>query len=217
MKTDSELKCDVENELKWEPSVNEAHIGVVANNCVITLSGHVATFAEKYAAEKASKRVYGVKAVADEIDVKLLGLKKPTDEDIAQACIIALKNNTSVPDEKIKITISSGRVSLSGELEWQYHRDAAMNAVRFLPGVVSISNQMTVKSRVSPKDLLDKIKSAFHRSADIDARRITIDAIDGKVTLHGNVRSWAEKEEAQDVAWAAPGVMAVDNMITVSP
>ena len=217
MKTDSELKRDVENELKWEPSVNEAHIGVVANNCVITLSGHVATFAEKYAAEKASKRVYGVKAVADEIDVKLLGLKKPTDEDIAQACIIALKNNTSVPDEKIKITISSGRVSLSGELEWQYHRDAAMNAVRFLPGVVSISNQMTVKSRVSPKDLLDKIKSAFHRSADIDARRITIDAIDGKVTLHGNVRSWAEKEEAQDVAWAAPGVMAVDNMITVSP
>jgi osmotically-inducible protein OsmY len=217
MKTDSELKCDVENELKWEPSVNEAHIGVVANNCVITLSGHVATFAEKYAAEKASKRVYGVKAVADEIDVKLLGLKKPTDEDIAQACIIALKNNTSVPDENIKITISSGRVSLSGELEWQYHRDAAMNAVRFLPGVVSISNQMTVKSRVSPKDLLDKIKSAFHRSADIDARRITIDAIDGKVTLHGNVRSWAEKEEAQDVAWAAPGVMAVDNMITVSP
>ena len=217
MKTDSELKCDVENELKWEPSVNEAHIGVVANNCVITLSGHVATFAEKYAAEKASKRVYGVKAVADEIDVKLLGLKKPTDEDIAQACIIALKNNTSVPDENIKITITSGRVSLSGELEWQYHRDAAMNAVRFLPGVVSISNQMTVKSRVSPKDLLDKIKSAFHRSADIDARRITIDAIDGKVTLHGNVRSWAEKEEAQDVAWAAPGVMAVDNMITVSP
>lgn len=92
-----------------------------------------------------------------------------------------------------------------------------MNAVRFLPGVVSISNQMTVKSRVSPKDLLDKIKSAFHRSADIDARRITIDALDGKVTLHGNVRSWAAKEEAQDVAWAAPGVMAVDNMITVSP
>ena len=217
MKTDSELKCDVENELKWEPSVNEAHIGVVANNCVITLSGHVATFAEKYAAEKASKRVYGVKAVADEIDVKLLGLKKPTDEDIAQACIIALKNNTSVPDEKIKITISSGRVSLSGELEWQYQREAAMNAVRFLPGVVSISNQMIVKSRVSPKNLLDKIKFAFHRSADIDARRITIDAIDGKVTLHGNVRSWAEKEEAQDVAWAAPGVMAVDNMITVSP
>lgn len=217
MKTDSELKCDVENELKWEPSVNEAHIGVAAKNCVITLTGHVATFAEKYAAEKAAKRVYGVKAVADEIDVKLLGLSKHTDEDIAQACITALKNNTSVPDEKIKVIITSGRVTLSGEVEWQYQREAAMNAVRFLPGVVSLSNQMTVKSRVSPKDLLDKIKTAFHRSADIDARRITIDALDGKVTLHGNVRSWAEKEEAQDVAWAAPGVMAVDNMITVSP
>jgi osmotically-inducible protein OsmY len=117
MKTDSELKRDVENELKWEPSVNEAHIGVVAKNCVITLTGHVATFAEKYAAEKAAKRVYGVKAVADEIDVKLLGLSKHTDEDIAQACITALKNNTSVPDEKIKVIITSGRVTLSGEIE----------------------------------------------------------------------------------------------------
>ncbi len=122
MKTDSELKHDVENELKWEPSVNEAHIGVVAKTGVVTLTGHVATFAEKYAAEKAAKRVYGVKAVADEIEVKLFGISKQTDEEIAQACLTALKNNTSVPDEKIKVTIASGRVTLSGELEWQYQK-----------------------------------------------------------------------------------------------
>ncbi|MEY4614672.1 MAG: Osmotically-inducible protein [Planctomycetota bacterium] len=217
MKTDSELKHDVENELKWEPSVNEAHIGVTAKNGIITLTGHVPTFAEKYGAVRATKRVYGVKGVADEMEVKLFSATKRADEEIAASCVSAMKSNTSVPDEKIKVTVTNGRVTLEGEVEWQYQREAAMNAIRFLPGVILITNQMTVKARVSPKDLLDKIKVAFHRSADIDARRITVEAVDGKVTLQGNVRSWAEKEEAQEVAWAAPGVMAVDNLIVVSP
>lgn len=217
MKSDSELKRDVENELKWEPSVNEAHIGVTAKDGVVTLTGHVPSFAEKSGAEKAAKRVYGVKAVADELDVKLVGSAKRSDEDIAQACVSALKHNSSVPDEKIKVVVNSGRVTLEGEVEWQYQREAAMNAVRYLTGVTGVSNQITVKARVSPKDVKDKIKAAFHRSAEIDARRVDIETHDGKVILYGSVRSWSEREEAQQAAWAAPGVTSVENQIAVLP
>jgi len=217
MKSDSELKRDVENELKWEPSVNEAHIGVSVKDGVVTLTGHVPSYGEKYGAEKAAKRVYGVKAVADELDVKLPGSSKRTDEDIAQACVSALKSNYSVPDEKIKVTVSNGWVTLEGEVEWQYQREAAHNAVRYLTGVTGVSNNITIKAHVSPKDVKDKIVAAFHRSADIDARRIDIEARNGKVILRGNVRSWAERDEAQQAAWAAPGVTAVENNLTVTP
>jgi len=217
MKSDSELKRDVENELKWEPSVTEAHIGVTAKDVVVTLTGHVPSFAEKYAAEKAAKRVYCVRAVADELDVKLLGSAKRTDEDIAEACVSALKHNSSVPDEKIKVVVNSGWVTIEGEVEWQFQREAAMNAVRYLTGVSGVSNKITIKTLVSPKDVKDKIKAAFHRNAEIDARRVDIEARDGKVILHGSVRSWAERDEAQQAAWAAPGVTAVENQITVAP
>jgi osmotically-inducible protein OsmY len=217
MKTDSELKRDVENELKWEPSVNEAHIGVSVKEGVVTLSGHVPSYAEKYAAEKAAKRVYGVKAVADELDVKLPGSAKRTDEDIAAACVNALKANYSVPDEKIKVVVNNGWVTLEGEVEWQYQKEAAHNAIRYLTGVTGVSNNITIKPHVSPKDVKDKIVAAFHRWADIDARRIEIEARDGKVILRGNVRSWTERDEAQQAAWAAPGVTAVENNIVVTP
>src|SRR6516225_3765612 len=132
MKSDSELKRDVENELKWEPSVNEAHIGVSVKEGVVTLAGHVPSYAEKYGAEKAAKRVYGVKAVADELDVKLPGSAKRTDEDVAQACVTALKTNFKVPDQKIKVVVNNGWVTLEGEVEWQYQREAALDAVRYL-------------------------------------------------------------------------------------
>jgi osmotically-inducible protein OsmY len=217
MKSDSGLKRDVENELKWEPSVNEAHIGVSVKDGIVTLSGHVPSYAEKYGAEKAAKRVYGVKAVADELDVKVPGSIKRTDEDIAQACVDALKANYSVPDEKIKVVVNNGWVTLEGEVEWQYQREAATNAVRYLTGMRGVSNDIKIKVRVTPKDVKDQIEAAFKRSAEIDARRVGVDVHDGRVVLHGSVSSWSEREQAQKAAWAAPGVTVVDNQIMVAP
>jgi osmotically-inducible protein OsmY len=216
MKTDSELKRDVENELKWEPSVNEPHIGVAVTDGVVTLTGHVPYYAEKYGAERAAKRVFGVKAVADELEIKLPGSAKRTDEDIAAACVSTLNSNYSVPDEKIKIVVSKGWVKLEGNVDWQFQKDAAINAIRYLTGVTGVSNNITVKPHVSPSDVKSKIEAAFKRSAEIDAGRVRVDARDGKVILHGNVRSWAEREEAQRAAWAAPGVATVENQILVT-
>jgi osmotically-inducible protein OsmY len=218
MKTDKELQRDVLDELKWEPSVNSAHIGVAVNEGVVTLSGHVPSYAEKSAAERAAKRVYGVKAVAEELDVQLPGSIKHTDEDIAQACLTAMKFNYSVPDEKIKIVVEKGWVTLEGEVERQYQKDAAMMAIRHLTGVRGVSNVISVKPRaVLPADVKKQIESAFRRSAEIDARRIAVEAHDGRIILQGKVRSFAEREEAQQAAWAAPGVKMVENHITVSP
>ena len=148
MKTDSELQRDVLDELKWEPSVDAAHIGVSVKDGVVTLSGHVSSYAEKFAAERAAKRVLGVRAVANEIDVKLPSSSQRTDEDIAAAAVNALKSNVSVPADKIKVTVSKGWVKLEGEVEWQYQKDAAENAVRYLAGVMGVTNLITVKPRV---------------------------------------------------------------------
>lgn len=216
-KTDTELQEDVLDELKWEASVNAADIGVAVKNGVVTLSGHVPSYAERWGAERAAKRVAGVKAVANELDVKLPGSSERTDQDIAVAAVNALKWHPFVPTDKIKPVVNQGWIKLEGEVNWQFQSSAAEKAVRYLPGVKGVTNLITVKPRVSPIELMAKIQDAFKRSAKLDAERITVEADGGKVTLRGAVRSWTERQEAERVAWMAPGVSSVDNRITVEP
>ena len=214
-KTDKQLQRAVLDELEWEPSVNTAHIGVSVNKGVVTLTGHVPSYAEKYGAERAAKRVFGVFAVADELDVKLPGSSLRHDQDIAADCVTALKANIAVPDEKIKVTVNAGWIQLEGEVEWQYQRVAAEKSVRYLAGVVGVRNEITLKPRIAPQELKDKIEQAFRRAAKVDADAITVTTTGSTVSLSGNVQSMAEKEEAARLAWNAPGVVRVDNRITV--
>ena len=212
---DTELRDRVEQQLDWTPEVPTTDIGVSAEEGVVTLTGFVNTYAEKLAAERATLKTYGVRALANDIEVK--PLFKKTDTDIASAALNALKERVDVPDEKVKLTVKDGWITLQGNVDWFYQKNAAEFAVKYLSGVKGFTNHILVQPHVSTAAVKDKIEDALKRSAEIDARRITVQTSDGKVTLRGNVRSWFEKIEAANAAWAAPGVTEVTNEITVVP
>lgn len=215
MKTDLQIQRDVMDELNWEPSLNASEIGVAVKNGVVTLTGKVDTFSKKLTAEKAAKRVAGVKAVAEEIHVGVpLGFTK-TDTELAEVVLTALQWHTAVQEEKVKIQVEEGHVTLEGEVEWEYQRTSAKTAIEQLAGIRSITNLITVNPQITAVDIRQKINSAFHRSANIDSEKIDVNVMDNKVILSGKVRSLAEKEDAEAAAWAASGVTSVENKLEV--
>jgi osmotically-inducible protein OsmY len=212
---DRQLREAVMLEIDYEPEIRSRDISVAAEDHVVTLTGFVHAYMEKVAAERAAKRVYGVRAVANDIEVK--PEKEKTDPEIARDAVEALVRNFSVPDTQIKVTVKGGQIVLDGNVEWTYQKDAAEAAIRDLVGVKGVFNRIELKGRVSAGDVQTKIEEALRRSAEVDARRVVVEAHDGQVELRGNVRSWAEKNDAARAAWAAPGVTRVDNNIVVTP
>ncbi len=215
-RTDTQIQSDAIAELKWEPRVQPNEIGVIVKDGVVTLTGWVDSYTKKWAAEEAVRRVRGVKAVANDIEVRLPSSSERTDADIAAAAVRALEWDAFLPVDKIKVTVSKGFVTLEGSVDWQYQKSDAERVVRRLTGVKGVSNLITVKPRVAPSELKRQIEQALVRSAETDAQKITVEADGSKVVLRGTVRSWAEKQEAERVAWAAPGVTSVDNRITIA-
>ncbi len=217
MKSDSQLQQDVLAELRWDPSISEEEIGVAVKEGVVTLTGFVGSYAQKYAADRVARSVSGVRAVAEDLKIRLPGDSTRSDTDLAHAAVNALKWDIRVPNDKIKATVENGWIDLRGDVEWQFQKSAAETAVRNLTGVKGVANMIVVKpKKVSAYEVSNKIKDSLRRNAELEADRITVEAKDGTVVLRGTVRSFAEREEAEGAAWRAPGVTKVEDGLTVA-
>jgi osmotically-inducible protein OsmY len=216
MKTDSEIQLDVIEELNWEPILNAAQIGVAVHNGIVTLSGYVNTFAKKFTAENAAWRVKGVKAVAEEIQVRFADDRKVPDEEIAESVVRTLKWNTAIPDENLKVKVTNGLVFLDGEVDWNFQKESAFNAIKHLKGVLGVRNLIIVKPRVNTVIVQDRIRKALERNADLESANINIETLGNKVILKGTARSWAERKTIENAAWSAPGVVTVDDELTIA-
>jgi osmotically-inducible protein OsmY len=217
MKSDSEIERDVKEELRWNPDLDATDIGVSVSKGVVALSGFVKSYSEKYEAEMAAKRVAGVVGVANDIEVRLPSVDERPDPDIARDAVSALKLQLPFSSEHIKVVVKNGWVTLEGQVEWQYQKNTAESAVRRIKGVKGVINSILLKPQAEPAQIKNKIMDAFKRNAEVDANRIQIETDGGKVILKGTVRSWLEREEAERVAWSAPGVTKVEDRIVVSP
>lgn len=213
--TDAELRRDVAAELGWNPSIRDEEVAVAVKDGVVTLAGTVESFAQKRTAVRVAERLQGVRAIADDLEVKLPNDRTRTDTELAHAAVNALRWHVEVPADRVKVAVAKGWLTLEGDVEWKYQRDAAERAVRDLTGVRGVSNAITLKPSVSSSDVAQRIKAALRRRAELDASKIEVETIDGIVTLNGTVRNWTERADAESAVWAAPGVIRVEDRLTV--
>jgi osmotically-inducible protein OsmY len=213
---DSTLRQDIIDEFEFEPSINAAHIGVAVERGVVTLTGHVTTFAQKAAAEEVVRRVKGVKGIAQEIEVRPIGSNKTADDEIAKRALNSLRWTTLVPQDVVQIRVQDGWVTLTGKVDWQYQRTAAENAVSGLAGVKGFRNNIEVRPHATTEDVKKRIENALRRNAEVEAHSIRVEVRDGKVRLEGKVNTWAQRRAAERAAWSAPGVRSVEDLLTIS-
>lgn len=213
--SDRTLKLAVEDELTWEPSIDAEHIGVTAEDGVVTLTGHVGSYTEKIIAERAAKRVKGVRAIAQEIEIRLPNDRKTSDDQIAKRALDIIAWDSTIPKDRVQVKVQGGFVALTGQVDWHYQRTDAEYAVRKLEGIKGLSNEIRVKPRVQASDVKQRIESALKRNAEWEAGSIKVSVLDGRVTLDGKVKALYERDLAERTAWSAPGVISVEDHISI--